>query len=67
MASSTSEGRTWTAIVTDTNGGALAGTFSNGSGSCSGDTCTRSGIRKNIGSVVFTEDTTRQTITVSKP
>jgi PKD repeat protein len=67
VASSTSEGRTWTAIVTDTNGGALAGIFSNGSGSCSGDTCTRSGIRKNIGSVVFTEDTTRQTITVSKP
>jgi len=67
VASSTSEGRTWTAIVTDTNGGALAGTFSNGSGSCSGDTCTRSGIRKNIGSVVFTEDTTGQTITVSKP
>jgi PKD repeat protein len=67
VASSTSEGRTWTAIVTDTNGGALAGTFSNGGGSCSGDTCTSSGIRKNIGSVVFTEDTTGQTITVSKP
>ena len=67
VASSTSQGRTWTAIVTDTNGGALTGTFSIGDGSCSGDTCTRSGIRKNVGSVIFTEGTTQQSITVSKP
>ena len=64
---STSQRNRWTATVTDTNGGALSGTWSaSGVASCSGSTCTLSRIAKKVGAVVFTA-TTGESITVNKP
>ena len=51
-ADSTSEGRTWTAIVTGPEG--LLGSFDAGSSDCAGTECTLSGIPKRQSSVTFT-------------
>ncbi|MGA8047641.1 MAG: S8 family serine peptidase [Dermatophilaceae bacterium] len=63
--SSTSQGGTWTAVVTS-NQSSLTGSWSIGGGSCSGNTCTRSGIPKRQGSVRFTASTGEEVV-VTKP
>ena len=67
VGSSENNGSTWTAIATDANGGALQGTWSQGSGSCSGNQCTLSGIPKRTGSVNFTASPGGESITITKP
>lgn len=66
VGSAVSSGSTWTAIATDSNGGTLTGSWSLGGGSCSANQCSRTGIPKRTGSVIFTA-TTGQSITISKP
>lgn len=66
VGSSENNGRTWTAIVIDTSGATLAGTWDYaGNPSCTGNECSLSGIPKNKGSVVFTSGS--ESVTVSKP
>ncbi|TFH63955.1 MAG: hypothetical protein E4G90_09075 [Gemmatimonadales bacterium] len=68
-ATSTSEERTWTAIVTGPDG--LLGDFDAGLDSCAGEGCTLSGISKKQSSVTFTADgpsaVAGREITVYKP
>lgn len=65
-ASSTSQGSTWTAIVTS-SGTSLGGTFDYpGTVNCSGSTCSLSGILKRQGSVTFTSSVGTQVL-VTKP
>jgi hypothetical protein len=75
--SSTSQGSTWSAIVRVT--GAAAGTTISGAwniggtpSSCTADsagacTITRTGIKKNVGSVTWTHGATGQKVTIAKP
>ena len=70
VGSSTNNGKTWTAKVTDTRGSSftLTGTWSvSGSGSCSLNICTRSGLSKKTASVIFTQAVTGTKVTVLKP
>jgi hypothetical protein len=70
VASSTSQGKTWTATVTAPSGTILTGTWSWSLGvvSCDANVCTQSGIAKKVGSVVFTADSpSGETVTVLKP
>mgnify|MGYP000353499030 FL=1 len=62
---SINNGSTWTAIVTSTNE-TLLGTWSTGSGTCSGNQCTQSGILKRQSTIDFTSDS-GTTITIRKP
>lgn len=68
-AASTSEGKTWTAIVTGPDG--LSGEFDAGVAGCGGAFCTLSDIPKRQSSVTFTADepgaVATQTIIVYKP
>ena len=67
VGSSVNNGSTWTAIVTDTGGGDLSGTWSiSGSASCSDNVCQLSGIHKRNGSVTFTSSSGAP-LTISKP
>jgi hypothetical protein len=67
VASSVNNGKTWAAIVTDTGGAALSGTwlYSGGTPSCTDNVCTLEGIPKKEASVDF--ETASETITVLKP
>lgn len=66
--SSTSQGGTWTAIVT-ANTSDLEGSWSTGEAAvCVDNRCTKSGIPKRQGSITFTADTvTKESIIISKP
>ena len=66
VGSSVSTGSTWTAIATDANNGDLQGSWSQGTGTCSANQCSLTGIRKRTGSVTFTAST-GESITISKP
>jgi len=70
VGTSQNNGSTWTAIVTDTSGGAaLTGTWNYpGTASCADNTCTLSGIPKRQGSVTFTSTSgDGGSITINKP
>jgi subtilisin family serine protease len=68
VTSSINNGSTWAAVVTDTSGAVLQGTwdYSGGSAKCTGNECSLSGIPKRQGSVVFTSSE-GVSITVNKP
>lgn len=66
VGSSENNGSTWTAIVTDTNGGDLSGTWNLEGGTCEANVCTLSGIHKRIASVTFTSES-GTSVTVNKP
>ena len=71
VGSSVNNGSTWTAVVTDTSGAALAGTWDLGGGTWAGGTCEGnvyelSGIPKRTGSATFTSSTGTP-VTVAKP
>lgn len=53
VASSEGSKGTWTAIVTDSSGSALTGSWSEGSGTCDGAICSLQGIAKRTASVTF--------------
>ncbi|MFO6425163.1 S8 family serine peptidase [Motilimonas sp. KMU-193] len=66
LTSSINNGSTWTAIVSYASNDELNGFWSSGTGSCSANTCTQSGIRKQQASIEFTNDL-GVTVTVYKP
>ena len=68
LTSSENNGSSWTANVRTLDGSNLSGSwsYSGGTASCAGDTCSLSGIRKKESSVVFTSSG-GTTITVYKP
>ena len=58
----------WKAIVEDTSGGNLSGTWSaSGDSLCIDSSCTLSNIHKNVASVTFTADNSGAQITVLRP
>ncbi len=66
VGSSINEGKTWTAIVTDTSLADLTGSFDTGATDCLDNACSSEPIPKRTGSVVFTSDE-GETVTVYKP
>ncbi|MCE2572367.1 S8 family serine peptidase [Motilimonas eburnea] len=66
LTSSSNNGSTWTATVYYETNDELNGVWSSGAGSCSANTCTLSGIRKQQSNVEFVSDQ-GETVTVYKP
>ncbi|MGD8171570.1 S8 family serine peptidase [Vibrio sp. TRT 21S02] len=66
LTSSTNNGSTWIATVYYSGNDILTGSWSSGTGTCTGNTCTQSGIAKRQSSVDFTSDK-GVTVTVYKP
>mgnify|MGYP001115827541 FL=1 len=66
LTESINNGSTWTARVYYATNDILLGTWSSGSGSCSGNECSQSGIAKKQSSVDFTSDK-GVTVTIFKP